>query len=144
MTSLTSGRVARAAGIGIETIRFYERIGLLAPPPRTDSGYRQYPQETVERLRFIKNAQRLGFTLGEIAELLALHQAVVTCDDVKQRAVAKIDAIDGKVSALQVVKQQLVDLIQRCEVECTTSCTVMLSPGSCGSEEENPTCTSGF
>ena len=72
MKTMTIGQVAREAGIGIETVRFYEREGLLEKPARRESGYRQFEAEAVVRLRFIKQAQRLGFTLREIRELLAL------------------------------------------------------------------------
>jgi MerR family transcriptional regulator, copper efflux regulator len=132
MATLTIGKVARAAGVGIETVRFYERSGLLEPPPRTAAGYRQYPPEAVDRLGFIRRAQRLGFTLTEVAELLALHEGPVLCEDVKVRAAAKVAAIDEKVAALLAVKTELLALIQRCDVVCTTSCTVLLAPGPCG------------
>ena len=72
MRGLTIGRVARQAGVGVETVRFYERRGLIDEPPRRQSGYRQFPEETVRRIRFIKRAQELGFSLREIKELLAL------------------------------------------------------------------------
>lgn len=68
----TIGKVARMSGVGIETIRFYEREGLIPEPPRRDSGYRQYPPATIERVHFVKRAKDLGFTLAEIKELLNL------------------------------------------------------------------------
>ena len=73
MNGLTIGRLAKQAGLGIETIRFYERQGLIQPPPRTDSNYRIYPEEEVARLKFIKRAKDLGFTLKEIKELLFMQ-----------------------------------------------------------------------
>ncbi len=73
MKPLTIGKVASRAGIGIETIRFYEREGLIAEPPRRESGYRQYPEVAVSRLRFIRHAKELGFSLKEIKELFALR-----------------------------------------------------------------------
>lgn len=82
MESLTIGRAARLAGAGVETIRFYEREGLLEKPPHRESGYRQYPKEIISRLRFIKRAKKLGFTLKEIKELLALRNEPETaCED---------------------------------------------------------------
>jgi DNA-binding transcriptional MerR regulator len=135
METFTIGKIARAAGIGIETVRYYERTGLLEPPPRTAAGYRKYPVEAVERLGFIKHAQQLGFTLGEIAELLRLHRNVVPCDDVKQRAASKIAAIDEKVTALLAVKENLLALVAQCDDVCSTSCTVLLAPTGCRSEE---------
>ncbi len=73
MKPLTTGKVARHAGVGVETIRFYEREGLIDKPPRREYGYRQYPQETISRVRFIRRAKKLGVTLKEIKELLSLR-----------------------------------------------------------------------
>ena len=73
MAGLTIGELAKRAGVGVETVRFYEREGLVAPPPRTGSGYRQYPADTVSRLRFIQRAKELGFSLREIGELISLR-----------------------------------------------------------------------
>ena len=97
-TALTIGALARAAEVGVETIRFYERRGLLAEPPRTAAGYRQYPVNTVDRLRFIRRAQRLGFTLSEISELLELRvDEVAACGTVEVRARDKLADIEGKI-----------------------------------------------
>ncbi|MDR4483964.1 MAG: heavy metal-responsive transcriptional regulator [Nitrospirales bacterium] len=96
------GEVAKHAGVGIETVRFYERKGLLAKPPRTPGGYRAYPKEAVANIRFIKRAKELGFTLSEIAELLALQaNPTADCADVKHRAMAKISTIQQRVTDLQ-------------------------------------------
>jgi len=129
MATLTIGALAKAAGIGVETVRYYERTGLLAPPPRTSSGYRKYSPETVDRLGFIKHAQRLGFTLAEVAELLELHQDAAPCDDVKQRAMAKVAPIDEKVTALLADKAELLALVDGCDSTCATSCTVLFTTG---------------
>ena len=84
MQALTIGEVAKAADIGVETVRFYEREGLIAEPPRRQSGYRQYPPDTIRRLRFIRRAKDLGFTLKEIGELLDLHvDPTRSCADVR-------------------------------------------------------------
>ncbi len=72
MKPLTTSKVAQLAKLGVETLRFYERKGLIEQPPRTKSGYRQYPEEVIKRLRFIQRAQKLGFLLSEIKELLSL------------------------------------------------------------------------
>src|SRR6266852_273541 len=91
MKPLTIGQVARQAGVGVETVRFYERQGLLEEPSRRESGYRQYPEDVVARLRFIRRAKELGFSLKEIAELIALRLDPATmCSDIKERAEAKI------------------------------------------------------
>jgi len=84
MGTLTIGKAARYAGVGIETIRFYERRGLIKQPPRREFGYRQYPESVVLRLRFIKRAKELGFSLIEIKELLFLRlDSKATCGDIK-------------------------------------------------------------
>jgi len=86
MSTISIGQVARQAGVGVETIRFYEREGLLEEPERGVSGYRQYTEQVVKRIHFIKRAQRLGFSLKEITDLLLLRVDVQTsCEEVKQR-----------------------------------------------------------
>ena len=116
MQTLTIGQVAREAGIGVETIRFYEREGLLEQPPRRSSGYRQFDGEAIDRLRFIKRAQRLGFTLQEIRELLALKlDSAATRADVRQRAEAKVADIDARIAELKRMKRALAPLIAACD-----------------------------
>jgi MerR family transcriptional regulator, copper efflux regulator len=101
MGSMTIGKVAKGTNVGIETVRFYEREGLIEKSPRRDSGYRAYPADTVDRLRFIKRAKELGFSLKEIKELLALRIAPgTTCGQIKKRAEAKIEDIEDKISNL--------------------------------------------
>lgn len=115
MKALTIGEVARRAGVGVETVRFYERRGLIAEPARRASGYRQYGSETVDRLRFIRQAKELGFTLAEIQDLLSLRvDPASTCADVKGRAEAKIADIDEKIRTLQRMKRALVKLTRAC------------------------------
>ena len=112
---LTIGKVARLAGVGIETIRFYERGGLVADPPRKESGYRQYGRETVSRLRFIHRARELGFSLGEIKDLLFLRvDPGETCDHIVVRAEEKILEIDEKIRTLQRMKKALGALAKAC------------------------------
>ena len=112
---LTIGKVARLAGVGIETIRFYEREGLVADPPRKQSGYRQYGPDTVDRLRFIHRARELGFSLGEIKELLFLRvDPGQTCGYIVKKAEEKILEIDEKVRALLQIKGALQALSQAC------------------------------
>src|SRR5229473_978214 len=97
MDTLSIGQVARKAGVGVETVRYYEREGLLEEPPRRASGYRQYSEQVVTRLHFIKRAQQLGFSLKEISELLLLRvDAQTSCDEVKQRTEAKIAEVERK------------------------------------------------
>lgn len=116
MSALTIGKVARQAGVGVETIRFYEREGLIEEPARRPSGYRQYGPDVVDRLRFIRRAKELGFTLKEIKELLDLRlDPSVTCGDVKKRAQEKIADIEGRIATLKGMKQALTQLARACE-----------------------------
>ena len=120
--TLTIGALARAAEVGIETIRFYERKGLLPEPPRTQAGYRQYAPDTVRRLRFIRRAQGLGFSLGEISELLDLRIAELSaCDTVERRARDKLAQIGEKISELKRIESALERLVVRCKAGGTTS-----------------------
>jgi MerR family mercuric resistance operon transcriptional regulator len=122
MSTLTTGRLSHETGVGIETIRFYERIGLLAEPPRRASGYRQYPEEAVRQLRFIKRAQELGFSLNAIKELLALRlDPPSDCEDLRARAEAKITAIEGKIRHLQRMTRALRTLASACPGQGTTA-----------------------
>ncbi len=116
METLTIGQVAREAGIGVETVRFYEREQLLDPPTRRPSGYREFTPEAVARLRFIKQAQRLGFTLREIRELLTLKLTPgATRAQVREQAVAKIADIDQRIRELKRMKKALTPLIEACD-----------------------------
>ena len=116
MQALTIGKVARRAEVGVETVRFYERQGLIAAPQRGTSGYRLYPEETVARLCFIRRAKALGFSLREIHELLALRvDSEGSSAEVKARAQAKITAIEEKLRTLQRMKEILVRLTTACD-----------------------------
>ena len=122
MTSLTIGQLARNGGVGVETVRFYERKGLLAEPDRRPSGYRQYNEDVVDRLRFIKRAKELGFTLSEIKELLSLRlDPTTTCADVKSRTEEKITDIEAKIRTLQRMKRALVKVTKACSGSGGTS-----------------------
>ena len=115
MSDLTSGQLAEGAGVGIETIRYYERKGLLPPPARSRSGYRRFPAESVDRLRSIRQAQHLGFSLKEIQELLSLRiDPKASCSEVRQRAQAKIDEIEQRLRGLQRIREVLWRLIEAC------------------------------
>lgn len=116
MNGLTIGRLAKKAGLGIETVRFYERLGLIEPPPRTDSNYRIYPEEEVNRLKFIKRAKDLGFTLKEIKELLELQlDPHTTKSDIKKRTVEKIKYIQKKIHDLSRIQEALEHLAKSCD-----------------------------
>jgi Cu(I)-responsive transcriptional regulator len=112
---MTIGQLARQAGVGVQTVRYYERRRLLPEAPRRASGYRAFTVGALERLRFIRRAQELGFTLAEIAELLALRlDPHTTAADVKARAGAKIEEIDRKIHDLQHIKRALAHLAGGC------------------------------
>lgn len=113
--ALTIGKIARMAGIGVETVRYYERRQLIEPPPRSGAGYRQYPADTVQRLRFIRRAKELGFSLKEIRELLVLHSdPEATCDDIRERAEKKRDDITARILDLQKMYNALNLLLEGC------------------------------
>src|SRR5438093_13619861 len=108
MNSLRSAELARRGGVNLETIRYYERKGLLPKPPRTPAGYRTFDAEAVRRLRFIKQAQALGFSLKEVRELLALRiKPGTSCGEVRRRAETKLADIDDKIKQLRAMKKAL-------------------------------------
>lgn len=112
---ITTSGLAKQSGVNLETIRYYERAGLLPKPPRSISGYRLFSSDSVRRVRFIKRAQELGFSLREIKELLALRIAPgSTRANVRERAEAKIADIEEKVQHLRAMKKALVRLIESC------------------------------
>ncbi len=127
MKVLTIGKLARLAGVGIETIRFYERIGLIEKPPRSEGGYRLYPEEAVSRLRFIRRAKELGFTLNEIRELLSLRlDGRSRCEDVRRQAEMKIAEIREKIRTLERMESALSRLVASCEAERpTNTCPIL-------------------
>src|SRR5262249_34835363 len=114
--ALTSGQLAKRCEVGVETLRFYEREGLLGKAARTTSGYRQYPPEAVERVRFIRRAQLLGFQLKDIKERLALRDDPdAGSGDVREKAVAKLADIDQKIKDLEAMKAELTRLVAACD-----------------------------
>lgn len=118
MTPLKSGDLAKKSNVNTETLRYYEKEGLLPEPERTESGYRLYADEDVKRVRFIKRAQELGFSLKEIKELLALKlDASQSASEVKRLTEQKIQDIDRKILNLQAMKTILEDLADACSGE---------------------------
>lgn len=114
--ALTRGQLARRTGVGIETVRFYERKGLLEDPPRTRAGYRMYDEDAVRRLRFIRRAKELGFTLGDIRELISLRlDPDAECADVQPRAEEKLGEITEKIRDLKRMAAGLEELVAACE-----------------------------
>lgn len=122
METLSIGQLAKKAEVNIQTVRYYERRGLLPDPPRRESGYRQYSQSDLARLSFIKHAKELGFSLREIMELLSLRvDPNTTCTDVKKRAETKLVDVEDKILALQRIKEALTHLVGLCRGRGPTS-----------------------
>lgn len=118
MQTLTIGELANATDVPVQTIRFYERQGLIEDPPRRQSGYRQYPAASVARLRFIRRAQRLGFSLREIGGLLALRfDDPAPCDRARKLVAEKIAEIDERIHALGEIRRTLALLFEQCAEE---------------------------
>ena len=112
---LNIGQVAKQTGVTVEAVRFYEKQGLIAVPQRTDAGYRQYPLETVKRVKFIQHAKEVGFTLKDIGELLALRREPgTTCTDIKLRATQKIEEVDQKIKDLMRIREALTRMVVKC------------------------------
>jgi MerR family mercuric resistance operon transcriptional regulator len=114
MPKLTISRVATEGGVNVETVRYYQRLGLLEEPPKPVGGYRHYPEEIVKRIRFIKRAQALGFSLEEVAELLQLDVAdacAKSCD----LAEHKLIVIDQKMAELAATRRALAKLVAECD-----------------------------
>ena len=127
--TFTIGQLAKKVGVNIQTVRYYERRRLLTPTGRKPSGYRLYGDDLVRRLRFIKNAQALGFTLREIAELLNLRvSSTARCGDVQRRAQAKLLQVEEKIRDLQALASPLKGLIRACRAgQPTDRCPILQS-----------------
>ena len=125
--TLTRGQVAKDAGIGIETVRFYEQKGLIPKPKRSNAGYRQYDPETIKRVQFITKAKELGFSLSEISELLSLKANTRSkCRKVKQVASYKIQEIEQKIAGLKKMNRVLNKLVKTCQSsQPTTACPIL-------------------
>ncbi len=117
MQTLTIGKAAKQSGVGIDTVRFYEREGLLPKASRTSSGYRLYTPSDVERLRFIRRAKTLGFSLEEISELLNLNAAKGSRASVRKLAQHRLTDLNQKISELTAIRDALATLVKRCSGE---------------------------
>ncbi len=121
MTSPTIGQVARACGVGVETIRFYEREGLVPQPERPGVGFRRYPPDTTKRIIFIQRSKALGFSLREIRELLSLRvDSARSCNQVRKHAEAKITDIEDRIEILRGMRRALDKLIAACGSRSST------------------------
>jgi len=136
---LTIGQVSKLAGVNRETLRYYEREGIIGPPERKDSGYRIYPPSIVTRLRFIKRAQGLGFSLKEISELMALRSDFkdATCREVKQYAQDKVKTIEKKLNDLRRIRKRLMELTAVCNEENPLNACPILDAFEEGSNNED-------
>ncbi len=119
---MTIGALARAAGVHVETIRYYQRRGLLAEPKRPLAGVRRYGEDAAARLRFIKRAQDIGFALGEVAELLRLERG---CQDAHGLAVKKLADVERRLSDLRRVRATLGELVAKCEQGRSARCPII-------------------
>lgn len=137
--TLTIGQVSNLAGVNRETLRYYERKGIIDLPARKDSGYRIYPLETVKRIRFIKRAQTLGFSLKEITELIALQNNAdgAICRDVKKYAKDKVKKIEMKLADLNQMHSRLRELIAVCDEGNSLSACPILDAFEVGSKNED-------
>ena len=128
-SDFTIGQLAKAVGVNLQTIRFYERARLLQPLARLPSGYRVYGKEEAQRLFFIKRAQTLGFTLKEVSDLLNLRvKGKGTCTDVKRKTEEKLRAVETKIRQLRHIARTLGQLLEACDSGQTTdACPVLKS-----------------
>jgi MerR family copper efflux transcriptional regulator len=124
MAGLTIGKFAAAEGVGVETVRFYQRRGLLAQPERRGSGFREYTDADRSRLAFIRRAAALGFTLGEIGDLLGPAEAHAT-GDIVRAAQARLDAVDRQLAELARLRCRLRQLVQVCEHGSGDDCVAL-------------------
>jgi len=135
---MTISKAARGAGVGVETIRFYERQGLIEQPPKPcNGGYRKYPMETVHRIRFIRQAREIGFSLREIEELLSLRaDPKADCRRVRDRAAVKLEEVNRKIARFERIRAALEELIAACPGRgALRACSIL---GALTDQEESP------
>jgi MerR family mercuric resistance operon transcriptional regulator len=121
---LTIGRIAQAAGVNVETVRYYQRRGLVSLPPKRVRGFRYYPSETASRVRFIKRAQALGMSLKEVQRLLKLD-AKGACKENRSLAVAKLALVEKKLAELARLRDVLRDLVAACDQPHGANCPII-------------------
>ncbi len=128
MTQMTIGEAAQRAGVGVETIRFYERRKLIIQPPKpAGGGYRSYPEETIDRIRFVRQAQELGFSLKEIMDLLSLRaDPQADSADVRTRALSKLEEVERKIGQLTHMRTALETVIAACPGQGAVECCLIL------------------
>ncbi len=141
MNRVTISRAARKAGVGVETIRFYERKGLIEQPAKPSAGgFRDYPPESVERIRFIRQAQELGFSLREAGELLSLRaDPEADASDIRSHATAKLADVEGKIRRLAQIRKALETLIAACPGRgALRKCTILETLTAPRDKDERP------
>jgi MerR family transcriptional regulator, mercuric resistance operon regulatory protein len=131
MPQMTIGRLARAAGVHVETIRYYQRRGLLDSPRRPPGGVRRYGDAALARLRFIRRAQAIGFSLEEVRELLRLERAP-GCREARSLAAAKLASVQARIADLEGMKSALGRLVAQCDAGRARSCPIIDSLASPG------------
>ena len=130
MENLTISALAQAASVNIETVRFYQRKGLVGEPAKPYGGIRRYGSYELGRIRFIKSAQKLGFSLDEVAQLLKLEDGT-QCDEARTQASHKLQDVQAKLADLKRIEAALIDLISQCSrVDGQVSCPLILALGS--------------
>ncbi len=123
---LMIGALSKRTGCNIETIRFYERTGVLPAPPRTPGGHRIYDRDHVKRLTFVRRARELGFTLGQVRDLLALADGRAgSCPKVERLAQAKLDATRSRIADLKRMEAVLADMVARCSSGTVPDCPIL-------------------
>lgn len=134
--ALSIGEVGRRSGVKVETIRYYERIALLAPPPRTQGGHRIYGDAEVKRLNFVRRARELGFTLDQVRDLLALaDEPRGHCAEVEALARTHLDAVHGRIADLERMEAVLAEMVTRCAGGTVPECPILealLAGRGCG------------
>ncbi len=134
-TPLTIGRLAKAAEVNVETIRYYQRVALLVEPLKPLEGFRVYPKETINRVRFIKRAQKLGFSLQDIAHLLELGEG--HCSDVREQAETKLGQIEAQIKGLKSMRKTLKKLITECNAGNESGCCPIVQSLTENSAQQN-------
>jgi MerR family mercuric resistance operon transcriptional regulator len=125
MRDISIGELSRRSGVNIETIRYYEKIGLLPPPPRTEGGHRLYPDDHLKRLTFIRRCRELGFTVDEIRNLLGLVEGGYICGGVKDAALTHLKDIRRKIADLRRMERTLAKTVARCEGGTIPECPIV-------------------
>ncbi len=139
MDALTIGKLAKATGTNVETVRWYEKVGLLAAPVRTSGNYRSYAQGDLDRLRFIRRARDLGFTLDQVRALLDLaSQPSRDCGSVDELASGHLAAIDRKLADLAALRRELAALLTSCRGGTVSECRILEAFGPVPSQAELP------